>query len=268
MQGHLTIKNSYMKKYKLGIVLSGGGVRGMAHIGLLKALEEHGIQPQIISGSSAGALVGALYAYGHDFQAMLEFFKKVPLFKFTFYSAIKPGLLDIENYRVFFKDYFPENDFSALNKPLYVTTTDLVSAKAVYFEEGPLIDPLLASAALPPLFTPVDIEGRYHGDGGIMNNFPIEPLEDQCEFIIGSHVNPVKSMSNDHFTNTLRVLLRAVDLRFYAEALSKTRKCVYHFEPSALFDYNMLDTKNIDKIFEIGYETAVREIEQIKEKIA
>jgi NTE family protein len=257
-----------MEKHQLGIVLSGGGVRGMAHIGLLKALEEHDIQPEIIAGSSAGALVGALYAYGHDFDAMLEFFKTVPLFKFSFYSAVKPGLLDIDKYRVFFKDYFPENDFAALKKPLHVATTDLDLAKSVYFNEGPLIDPLLASAALPPLFTPVDIDGRYHGDGGIMNNFPIEPIEEQCKWIIGSHVNPVKKMPNNHFTNTVRVLLRAVDLRFYAEALSKTRKCVYYFEPSELFEYNMLDIKHIDKVFEIGYQTALEEIDQIKEKIA
>lgn len=240
----------------------------MAHIGLLKALEENDIHPQVVAGSSAGALVGALYAYGHDFKSMLDFFKNVPLFKFTFYSVVKPGLLDIDNYRVFFRDYFPENDFSALKKALYVATTDLASAKSVYFDRGPLIDPLLASAALPPLFTPVDIEGRYHGDGGIMNNFPIEPIEDECEFIIGSHVNPVKIMPNDHFSNTLRVLLRAVDLRFYAEAINKTRKCVYHFEPAELFDYNMLDIKNIDKIFDIGYQTALQEIDQIKEKIS
>jgi NTE family protein len=257
-----------MKEHQLGIVLSGGGVRGIAHIGLLKALEEHDIRPQVIAGSSAGALVGALYAYGHDFDAMLHFFKKVPLFKFSFYSAVKPGLLDIDKYRVFFKDYFPENDFSALKKKLYVATTDLASAKSVYFNEGPLIDPLLASAALPPLFTPVDINGRYHGDGGIMNNFPVEPIEEECELIIGSHVNPVKKMSNEYFTNTVRVLLRAVDLRFYAEALSKTKKCIYNFEPTELFDYNMLDVKNIDRVFEIGYQAAVEEIELIKEKIA
>lgn len=256
-----------MKKYQLGIVLSGGGVRGMAHIGLLRALEEHDIHPQVIAGSSAGALVGALYAYGHDFEAMLNFFKTVPLFKFTFYSAVKPGLLDIDNYRVFFSEYFPENDFSALKKPLFVSTTDLAAAKSVVFSEGPLIDPLLASAALPPLFTPVEIDGRYHGDGGIMNNFPIEPVENLCEFIIGSHVNPVNEISNDHFTNTVRVLLRAVDLRFYAEALSKTSKCVYHFEPAELYDYSMLDTKNIDKIFDIGYQSALSEIDRIRESI-
>lgn len=257
-----------MEKYELGIVLSGGGVRGIAHIGLLKALEEHDIRPQVVAGSSAGALVGALYAYGHDFDAMLHFFKKVPLFKFSFYSAVKPGLLDIENYRVFFRDYFPEDDFAALKKPLHVATTDLALAKSVYFDEGPLIDPLMASAALPPLFTPVDIDGRYHGDGGIMNNFPIEPIEGQCKLIIGSHVNPVKKMPNEHFTNTVRVLLRAVDLRFYAEALSKTRKCVYNFEPAELFNFSMLDVKHIDKVFEIGYETAIREMDQIKGKIA
>lgn len=252
------------EKHHLGIVLSGGGVRGVAHIGLLKALEENGIVPEVISGSSAGALVGALYAAGHSTEKMLQFFKNVPLFKFSFYSAVKPGLLDIENYRIFFDGYFPEDDFSVLKKSLFVATTDIAQAKSVIFHEGPLIDPLLASAALPPLFTPVDINGRYHGDGGIMNNFPMEPLVGRCKYIIGSHVNPVKLMSNQQFKNTIRVFLRAVDLRFYAEALTKTKDCTYFFEPEELYDYNMLDTSCIDDVFAIGYENAIAEMEEIK----
>lgn len=249
------------------MVLSGGGVRGMAHIGLLKAMEENGIEPEALSGSSAGALVGALYAYGHSTEEMLRFFKKVPLFKFTFYSAVKPGLLDIENYRVFFEEFFPENDFSALKKKLYVTTTNLAQARHEVFSEGPLIDPLLASAALPPLFTPVDIDGHYHGDGGIMNNFPMEPLKPICKKILGSHVNPVKVMSNSQFKNTVRVLLRAVDLRFYAEALTKTESCAYFFEPEELCEFNILDTNNIEKAFDIGYEAAVKDMDNIKEQL-
>ncbi len=255
------------EKHHLGIVLSGGGVRGVAHIGLLKALEENGISPEVVSGASAGALVGALYAAGHSWEDMLQFFKKVPLFKFSFYSAIKPGLLDIDNYRIFFDDYFSQNDFSELKKKLFVATTDIAQAKSVIFSKGPLIDVLLASAALPPLFTPVDINGRYHGDGGIMNNFPMEPLTGQCKYIIGSHVNPVKMMSNKQFKNTIRVFLRAVDLRFYAEAFTKIKHCTYFFEPEELYDYNMLDTGHIDDVFAIGYEKAREEMDQIKARL-
>ncbi|WP_321978467.1 patatin-like phospholipase family protein, partial [Aureibaculum sp. 2210JD6-5] len=82
----------------IGLVLSGGGVKGMAHIGVIKALKEHGINAEIISGVSAGALVGALYANGLDESDMLHFFRQTPLFKYNFLSINKPGLFDTEKY--------------------------------------------------------------------------------------------------------------------------------------------------------------------------
>jgi NTE family protein len=242
---------------KLGMVLSGGGVRGIVHIGFLKALEENGIHPQVLSGASAGALVGALYAAGYSSEEMVDFFKTTPIFKFSFYSSSKPGLLDSEKYRVFFEKYFPVDNFAALKKPLTVVATDLANAHPHFFRKGAIIKPLLASAALPPLFTPVEINGKLYADGGIMNNFPVEPLENCCDRIIGSFANPVKPMIKKHFTNTMKIFQRAADLRFYADAKSKFHRCDYVFEPQALSNISLLDTRNIDKAFEIGYQTAL-----------
>jgi len=248
---------------KLGLVLSGGGVRGIAHIGFLKALEENGIHPQVLSGASAGALVGALYAAAYSPEEMVSFFKTTPIFKFSFYSSSKPGLLDSEKYRVFFEKYFPEDNFASLEKPLSVVATDLANAQPHFFKKGAIIKPLLASAALPPLFTPVEINGKLYADGGIMSNFPVEPLDNRCARIIGSFVNPVNRITKKHLSNTMKIFQRAADLRFYADAKSKFRHCNYVFEPQLLSNISLLDTRNIDKVFEIGYQTAMEEMDNI-----
>lgn len=248
---------------KLGIVLSGGGIRGVAHIGLLKALRQNGIEPQVISGASAGALVGALYAKGYSEEEMLDFFRNTPLFAFSYYSARKPGLLDSDCYRAFFETYFPEDRFEALHKQLYVATTDIVNAQPLYFSSGELISPLLASAALPPVFTPVEIEGQLYADGGIMNNLPVEPLLSNCDHIIGSFVNPVKKVKKAHFTNSMRVFQRAYDLRFYANNKAKFERCNFVFEPGSLYKIGLFDTRQIDEVFKIGYQTALAQMELI-----
>lgn len=248
---------------KIGIVLSGGGVRGVAHIGLLKALHDNGIKPDYIAGASAGAVVGALYAQGYRAEEILDFFKKTPLFAFSYYSAKKPGLLDSDRYRRFFERYFPEDDFAALEKMLFVSATDIVHAKARIFSRGKLIRPLLASAALPPIFTPVEIEDRLYVDGGIMNNFPVEPLLSRCDVIIGSFVNPVKNIEKRHLTNTMRVFQRAYELRFLATSQAKFQHCDFVFAPKSLYKYGLLDTRHIDEIFDIGYQTALTQMDKI-----
>ncbi len=100
---------------RIGLVLSGGGVRGIAHAGLMDALTEEGITVDCISGVSAGALVGALYASGHSTGDMNAFFKEIPIFQLQHYSGKKPGLFDSESYYDLLKPYWPEDDFGALN---------------------------------------------------------------------------------------------------------------------------------------------------------
>ncbi|MEL6865776.1 MAG: patatin-like phospholipase family protein [Bacteroidota bacterium] len=255
------------KNKDIGIVLSGGGVRGMAHIGLLQALEENDIHPQVISGSSAGALVGALYAVGCDTEEMLRFFRSTPIFKFAYYSTTKPGLLNTDKYRLFFEQYFPNDDFSALQKTLYITATDLINAQGIVFSEGEIITPLLASASLPPIFTPIEINGVLYADGGIMDNFPIAPILHHCQSIIGSYVNPVAPLTKEQLTSSVNVIRRATELRFNVEAINKFPKCDYVFEPSDITSISLIDTKRVDEAYEIGYRTAIENMDHIKQSL-
>jgi len=252
----------------LGVVLSGGGVKGVAHIGFLEALKEHGIQADYIAGSSAGALVGALYASGYSAKEMLAFFKDTPLINWQYYSMTKPGLLDTEKYQVFFEKYFPEDAFESLNKKLFVFTTELESGKSVAHTKGPLIKPLMASCSIPLIFSPISINGALHADGGVMNNFPVEPLADMgLEHILGSYVCAPLPTQKKNLNISVKVMLRAMELSQEALSINKFTYCDYVLAPTALAKISLLSTKDIDKAYQIGYEYTLKHLDQILEAL-
>ncbi len=245
-----------LQSKKIGLVLSGGGIRGMAHIGLLKAMHERHIKADIISGTSIGALVGALYANGNTVDEMLQFFKETPLFQYNFFTFNKPGLIDTERYFKIFKKHFPENSFEVLDKKLFVIATDLQNGEEAVFESGELIHALLASAALPPVFSPVEIEGMLYADGGVMNNFPKEYVDGISDFIIGCNVSIAGKLAKKDLKNSWQLGTRVTSLAIYASCIEKLEACDIGLEPKELETIGVFDKKNIEKAFTIGYDTA------------
>jgi len=256
------MKIEALKESRLGLVLSGGGVRGMAHIGLLQVLTAHGIEPALISGTSVGAIVGALYARGWSPDVMIDFFRETPLFRYNFLSIHKPGILDTDRYIGIFGAYFPDDSFESLGKSLFVTATNLQKGKEEVFHTGDLIRPLLASAAMPPVFSPVEIGTFLYADGGILNNFPSEPLEGQCDFLIGSNASIVKEVGREAIRNSLQLANRTTALMVHAINRKKMARCDCLFEPHELENIGLLDKKNIEKAYRIGYECASRTLER------
>jgi len=250
-----------LKKSSIGLVFSGGGVKGLAHIGVLKALTERGITPKSISGVSAGALVGALYADGASAAHMLDFFKETPLLKYNFVTINKAGLFDTEKYMTYFEDFFSASTFQDLKKPLSVVATNLQSGKPVYFSKGPLFKPLLASAALPPVFSPVTIDGQLYADGGIMNNFPVEPLINKVDLMIGCYTSSMNAIKKDKLKNALQLTQRANALMLHANTASKLHIPELLLVPEALGAIGVLDKKGIDKAYTIGYDHASRKLD-------
>ena len=121
---------------KLGLVLSGGGIRGIGHLGVIKALEEFGITFSMISGTSAGAMVGAFYAAGYKPVEIIEIFKKEKLFNITDVLFGKAGIFKMVSFERLFLEYIPHNDFKSLNIPLYVTATNIINGETIFFSEG------------------------------------------------------------------------------------------------------------------------------------
>lgn len=252
-------------RYALGMVLSGGGARGLAQVGVLKALTENDIEPQVLAGTSAGAIVAALYAAGYSSEESLRFFVEKSPLRFSMLSLAKPGIFDTEKVVGDFLEYFPDNSFEALAKPIYLAATEIVEAKPEIFAAGPLIPAILASASTPLVFAPTEIDGHYYSDGGITNNFPVEPLLGHCDRILGLYATPLRRIGEQDLRNSLAVSLRAFEIGMYYSSRRKFHHCDLLLCPDELSRFGTFDTKYFEEILEIGYRAACDQMEKILE---
>ncbi len=252
---------------KTGLVLSGGGVRGVAHIGAIKALEEYNIYPSHISGTSAGAVVGALYAGGCTWEQILDFFKSTQIFSFTNYARSKPGFVDTEKFYDHLKSYLPKDSFASLKTPLFVTATNLLDGTLKVFQKGELIKPILASAAVPGLFAPVSFKGGYYIDGGTLNNFPVDLLKIHCDQIVGVYVNPFEKMNIADLKHAHNVLERAYHIMVANETILKFEDCDLLIRPERMAEFSMFSLKNIDILLELGYSAAITALKSNDQRI-
>lgn len=237
-----------------GLVLSGGGARGVAHLGVYKALLERDIRPDIISGTSAGALVGAFLGAGYSPDEVLGIAVKT-----NFLKLIRPvlggnGLLRIETLEPLLQSYLPDDSFEALSIPLVVTATDLASGEPIYFRSGELIKPILASCCLPGIFEPVEWQEHPLIDGGVLNNMPVEPIRGEVEWLIGSHCNPFEA--NGPIKGMREVLARSFILAVHAKTKERFLACDVLIEPPALRNYSILDMSKARELFVHGYKQA------------
>lgn len=210
---------------RIGLALGGGGARGFAHIHALIALDELGIKPVVISGSSIGALMGAGYAAGMSGKALMDFslatlgdrgevfsrfWKLRPKgFADMMRTGLRPGKIDIEAIlQAFLPDDLPKT-FEELKIPLKVTGLDFYGQCEMVFEHGTLLPALAASAAIPALFRPVSINERLYIDGGIINPVPFDHVEGQSDFVIAVDVvgGPAPRNAEKDFPPTIDLLL-------------------------------------------------------------
>lgn len=245
----------------IGFVLSGGGARGIAHLGVLKALDEMGVKPDKIAGSSAGAIAGAMTAAGYSPDETLDILQTTNLLRFMRPAFSRMGLLKMDRAEELLLKHLPENSFEALRTTLFVAATDLQDGKSVIFDTGPLVRPLMASCSLPGLFEPVLYQKHYYVDGGVLNNMPLDPLEPCCDLLVGSHVNPFGT--TDRPMNSMRAVLERT-LYLAINKSSQQQFARYHllFEPPALCNYTVFDIKKARELFRVGYlHTRDREAE-------
>ena len=248
----------------IGLVLSGGGARGAAHIGAIKALEEHGVYPTHIAGTSSGAIVGALYAAGVNWEEMLDFFKNISIFQTTRYARNKPGFINSTNFYDDLKKHFPDDNFSALKKPLFVTAANVIDGTLKIFSKGQLIKAIIASASFPGVFTPTEINGKFYIDGGTLNNFPVEPLQKECDKIIGVYVNPLKKISIKDLKHSYSVVERAYKIKVASQSMLKFPSCDLVISPEALIKYGTFEMNSIDAIFNLGYTDTIKALAENK----
>lgn len=244
---------------KTGLVLSGGGVRGFAHLGLLKLLDEMKVKPYAISGVSAGAIAGAFYLAGHSPEAILHILKHNGYFGWTNLLWKKDGFFSMQPLLRTLQQYIPKARFEDLAARFFVTATDFTHSQSITFSSGPLHEPVIASASVPVIFAPVKIGNSLLVDGGLMNNMPVEPLIGLCDHIIGSHVNKLHQQPQPMLNpvGKRNILEKCFHMAISAEVEARLQQCSFCIEPD-LHQFNMFDVSKADEIFNIGYTTAVR----------
>jgi NTE family protein len=247
------------KKYKLGVVLSGGAARGFAHVGVLKALQEHKLYPDIISGVSAGALVGSFYCDGYKPDEIIQLFGNRKWLKLLEFSYPRMGLTRYTGLARLLKSNLKSETFDDLKIPLVAGVTNLNNGKAEYISKGSLKKIVLASATIPGLVKPLVIDGSYYVDGGVMNNLPIKPIAGLCERIIAVHVNP--TAHKDDFKNVIGIIERAFHLSVSRGVKLKVDNCDLFIEPPELKNYSVADITKGKEMNEIGYEYTMKLLE-------
>ncbi|MFV0471018.1 MAG: patatin-like phospholipase family protein [Paludibacteraceae bacterium] len=247
----------------VGICLGGGGALGYAHIGVLQALEDLDIYPQIISGSSMGAIIGSLYAAGITPQQMLQFIKEDKLYRISKLISINPkfwersGLINNTNLKSLFKQLIPENSFDKLKRPLYICVSNLSTGESNIVYEGDNLNSwIVASSAIPGVFNAVEIKGNIYADGGLFNNMPVHPLKERCDVIIGSDVLPYDIIKKDlKIKDAFAAAIRAVEARNSDEGRSL---CDFLIEPKGIEKYHEFSFEFYMEIYQYGYSEVTK----------
>lgn len=205
---------------RIGIAFGAGGARGIAHLIMIEALEELGVKPSIISGSSIGAVVGAFYAAGFSSKEMREILEQlihpksdsvfdfllksdiVKLFTMFDPQFIKSGFIKGEKFQKFMEANLKVSKFEDLKIPLKVVATDYWKKEEVIFKSGDLLNPIKASYSLPGLFTPVKIKDKILIDGGAVNPLPYDLLTKKCDLTIAIDVTAFKAQNESEIPPT------------------------------------------------------------------
>ncbi|MFI0429892.1 patatin-like phospholipase family protein [Mariniflexile sp. HMF6888] len=288
-------QNAEQNDVKIGLVLSGGGAKGLAHIGVLKVIDSLGIKIDYVAGTSMGAIIGSLYASGYTGKQLDSIFNEIdfdtlikddlPRVSKAFYerdnSEKYAVTLPFENFKIKLPSALSRgqntyalfsrltlhvseiNDFSKLPIPFFCIATDIETGQAVMLDSGNLIQSIMASGALPSLFQPVTINEQILIDGGVVNNYPINELRAKgMDIIIGVDVQDGLA-SREELTSAPDVLVQINNFRTINDMKLKAKKTDIYIKPD-IKEYSVVSFSEGSKIIENGKQATIAKIDALK----
>lgn len=252
------------RKYKIGLALSGGGIRGIAHVGAIQAMLENDIVPEAVIGTSAGAIVGALYAAGKTPAQMMQFAKEWSLFRSVRMGIPIDGLTSLSFLKEHLLKHIGHDSFEQLQRPLFVGVTNMNEGTLEVLNSGSLTDTVMASSAIPLIFKPVEMNGQIYVDGGVMSNLAVEPLRSYCETLIGVNVMATGTVDPKSLGNVIGIASRLFTLGIVASAREDISKCDVVINPSVgSYQIFKIFSKDFSNIHEAGYRAAKEQLQAI-----
>lgn len=250
------------KEKKIGLVLSGGAVLGIAHLGVIKVLEENGIPIDLIAGTSAGSLVGALLAANYTSDQMFQLVKSLSWGKISKVTIPKMGLLNSKLLERFVDSQLGRIDISKLPKPYAAVAVDLTTGKQVVFREGPVSEAVRASCTIPGVFSPLVKGNQVLVDGGVLNFLPTDVVRQMgADYVIAVKLMP-GIVSDKRPENIVQVLMNSFQL-VIAQIAAHAPDGDTTIVPD-LTGMNPYDFHQAESLFERGYRAASAVIEKIK----
>lgn len=241
---------------KLGLALGGGAALGAAHIGVLKALDELDIQPDYLAGTSVGAMVGAMYAFGKSWPEIRELAEDLEWFDISGLTLSRYGLLSNEKMANLLEKVIGEQTFDRANIPLAIVATDIAKGEKVILREGEVAPAVMASTCIPGIFVPVEYEDEMLVDGGIVENVPISPLQDMgAEVIIGVDLNAKHAFEKPG--NIVEVLINAFHFTLITASQASYQEADLVIQPD-LGEFSRTDPNQTEGLMEAGYKETMR----------
>lgn len=255
----------------LGLALGGGGARGVAHVGFIKALEENGIKPNYISGTSMGAVVGGCYAKGMHIDEIRDIVLKIKamdIVDISPASITQLSLLKSKKVQRLFLQYIGDTTFDDLEVPFVCTAVDVYSGKLVNLNKGSVALAVQASSCIPSVFRPVKLDDQLLVDGGVLCRLPVEQVRNMgSDVVIGIDVLKNTSQPVESVPNIISMLLRIYDIMdnnaSHLARKRKRNKCELLLEPE-MKGMNSMAVKDLDRAYQEGYDIGIKNIEKIK----
>lgn len=248
---------------KIALSFSGGGLRGAAHVGAIKFLEEQGVEITAVSGSSAGAMVALMLATGHSSDEIYVFLKNIEkqdLFKLS----TKMGIFSLKNLEKKLYDFIGARRYDEMKIPLYTCVTDINSGESLYLNSGDPVANTIASSSLTPTFEAKEIEGKLYVDGGFSDNLPVRPLKESGEKVLAINVNPLTGGNPKGFKS---LLIRSILIMLHANVRPSKKITDAYIDIEGVARMHLFNFKEIDGAYEAGYNEIKKKWNELKLKL-
>ncbi len=245
------------RPYRLGLALSGGGARGFAHLGALKALQDHGIVPDIVAGVSAGSVVAAFHGAGLDADSVLSIFKGSKFKTFAEMVIPRRGFFHLGRFSEMVERACRVSNIEDLKVPTVICATDFDAGCPVEFTSGRLGERVAASCCIPIVFEPVVIDGHRYVDGGVLHNLPAWALRDKCDTLIGISCSPMPE-SLPEAEGIVDIARRSFMLMTKSNIYPDLSLCDLPVELAGVADHSVFDLKQLEVLVEQGYLSTIQ----------